>query len=78
MLGSTFQQMIDAAWIRQGFGLLTHEETAEQYGVDLERIADAVRTEELGSVTLEFQEGATLSLVPTSDAAVAEWLEAQR
>jgi hypothetical protein len=55
------------------------EETAARYGIDRERIGEAVHAEELGSVTLTFtHDGDALVLVPTADGAAAEWLAAQQ
>jgi len=65
--------------LRDELGLLTIEETAERYGIDRERIAEAVHAEELASVTITFtRDGAVLVLEPTADGAVAEWLAAQQ
>ncbi len=65
--------------LRDELGLLTIEETAARYGIDCERIAEAVHAEDLASVEITFtRDGAVLVLVPTADDVVAEWLAAQQ
>ena len=70
--------MLEATEIRNIAGFLTIEEAAERYGIDVERITGAVLAEEVGSMTLEYEDDVDLVILRTKNGAVAEWLEANR
>jgi len=63
MLSSTRQVMLEATDIRNIAGLLTIEETADWYGIDVELIKNAVDAEEVGHRAIHVP--GELALLPT-------------